>query len=99
MSLATHCFVLGAAFCAGPLLAVASAPAPDGGVVLVLSPPWAASEEIVHQSHGRLLGPDTGRFATFAVSEAPGFASRLKKHGAWFVLDGTKMAQLCGVEE
>ncbi len=99
MSIATHCFVLGVALCAGPILTIASRSPVAGGVVMVVAPPWTEGEDIIASSNGRILGPATSRFATLAVSEDPAFLSRLKSNGAWIVLDANKIAELCGASE
>lgn len=99
MSLATHCFVLGAALCAGPVLAVANATPVAGGIVLVISPPWIKSEDVIASSDGRALGPVSGRLSMLAVSQNPSFFSNLKSNGAWFVVDASRIAQLCGALE
>ena len=88
----------GLALMAGPVMLLAAPPAAAGGLVLVISPPWSGgAARIVVQSGGQLVGPDAAPFARFATSEGPKFDRKLREAGAWAVLDGTRLAAICGV--
>lgn len=81
---------------AGPLLPLLTVPAADDGIVLVLSPPWNDAIGIIDRAGGRPIGPEQGWFGTFATSDVPGFADRLRTAGAWTSLNATALAALCG---
>ncbi|WP_424932467.1 hypothetical protein [Amaricoccus macauensis] len=83
---------------AGPILAVSqSAPMP-GEVVVVAVPPWAPSpEDLVARAGGHMVGPERTAVAALAVSEDPAFPDTLRGLGAWLVLDGRSLANICGV--
>lgn len=82
----------------GPVLALAGA-APSGPLVVVVSAPGAeARDAMIRRAGGSPVGPVRTPFAGLAMSEAPGFAERLREAGAWIVLDGQRIAQICGLE-
>ena len=97
MSLATHCFVLATAFCAGPVLSIAAAEPDTGDLVLVIAAPFADMTSLVDLSGGRIVGPNTGVIGALAISDSPAFFETLKENGAWGVADGNLIAQLCGI--
>lgn len=81
----------------GPALALVSSPAVPGEPVLVLTLPWNGSAEgLIEQSGGFALGPISVPLATLAMPEAPDFIQKLKSGGAWLVLDGRRLAAICG---
>lgn len=82
----------------GPVFALANAKPQVGEIVLVVGPDPAAHHISVHEIGGRVLGPEYSRFGVFAISEEPGFAAALLAQGVWIVLDGRRMAALCGIE-
>jgi hypothetical protein len=96
MSLTTHIFILVMAALTGPILALSAARPVPGELVLVIAPPWIDRVEAISQSGGQVIGPITPFFQTFALSDQPSFDTILKENGAWFVLDGRRLALLCG---
>jgi hypothetical protein len=44
------------------------------------------------------VGPSQAALAGFASSRAPDFPRRLRDAGAWLVLDGARIARICGFE-
>jgi hypothetical protein len=82
----------------GPVLAVAGA-APSGTLVLVVSAPGpGARDALIRSAGGRPVGPSQAALAGFATSRAPDFPRRLRDAGAWLVLDGARIARICGFE-
>lgn len=98
MPIAVYGAVFAISLLAGPVLAIANAEPIPGEISLVIGPPWRSLEALVTASDGKLIGPGANRYGALAVSDNPDFFDDLKASGAWFVLDGTRMAQLCGVE-
>lgn len=81
---------------AAPIAVLFSAPVAEGNVVLVIAPPWGNPADIISNAGADLLGPETAPFAAFASSDVLELESRLMRAGAWAVLDGQKISNLCG---
>lgn len=81
----------------GPVLAVANAQPVTGSVSLVIGSPWKSSMDIITETDGQLVGPYSLRIGALAASDDPEFINDLKSAGAWFILDGDRLAQMCGV--
>ncbi len=83
-------------FAALPVSLLFSARPVAGAPVLVVAPPWGAAgdaAQIVQTERGRLIGPVQASFAVLALVDDP---ARLSRAGAWAVLDGRRIARLCG---
>jgi|GEM_PF-5859193 len=77
---------------AGPVAAVALAPAPgSAGPVLIIAPNPA---EIVVATGGWEVSPLRTKWAVLAQGDA-GFVSRVQSAGAWRVTDGQWVAAIC----
>lgn len=98
MPLITYGLVLISLLFAGPLLALAASKPVPGEVVLVIGPGVTERHVMIAAAGGRLLGPAEARFGVLALSEKDDFAASLMAQGAWFVVDGRRVAFLCGVE-
>lgn len=86
------------ALVASPVVLVASSTPRDGIPVIVVGAPWGDRlETVISQAGGQILGPESAPFARIATSDTPEFFQRLRDAGAWAVLDGTRLATLCGV--
>lgn len=86
------------AFLAMPVALATGARAEPGQIALVIAPPWAiegGAAAVAAAAGGREVGPMRAPFAVLAVLEAPDMALR---YGAWLVLDGRFVAQVCGVD-
>lgn len=93
-----YCLLAVVSLSAGPVIAVFSVPPAGGELVLVITPDSTQRARIVAAADGRLVGPEEALLGSFAVSESPDFAERLKTSGAWIVVNGRHVARLCGVE-
>lgn len=98
MPLITYGLALISLLFAGPLLALAASKPVPGEAVLVISPGAAERHIMIAAAGGRVLGPAEARFGVLALSEEDDFVASLLAHGAWFVVDGRRVAFLCGVE-
>lgn len=78
-------------------LALATPRAGDG-LLLVIHPPWRDGDAIVEGAGGRAFGPVRMALATMATAERPdeAFRADARDAGAWFILDATALAALCG---
>ena len=83
---------------AGPLLALAAAKPQRGEIMLVIGPDAVAVQTAVLNAGGRVIGPQVARFGVLALSAEEAFATTLLEEGAWFVVDGRRIAFLCGIE-
>ncbi|PJE27736.1 hypothetical protein SAMN06297129_0305 [Pseudooceanicola antarcticus] len=81
----------------GPVLALASLPPVNHGLVLVVSPPWTEREAQILAAGGRGIGPRIAAMGTLAQADAPDFGPRLRAAGPFLVLDGRALTALCGV--
>ena len=83
---------------AGPV-ALAMGAEPDvGAPVLVVAPPWGPPpESIVHAAGGAVMSPEQNTISTLAVSEDADFLEKLRQSGAIILLDGRRLAAICGV--
>jgi len=85
----------------GPTAALVAAGAPDpasaAAPVLAVAPPWIDLDAAIARAGGRAISPAPAPLAALAVGPGPDFARRLKAAGAWMVLDGRRLADLCGV--
>lgn len=67
-----------------------------GEPVLVISPPWTvAAAEVISRSGLREISPERAPFGALTVLNDTADALRLKSNGAWLVLDGKMIAQIC----
>jgi len=91
--------ILMGVFCvlAGPVLALISSPPVPGRPVLVVTVPWGTgAEDLIVLAGGVPMGPVSAPIASMAMSDTAGFVTRLKQAGAWLVLDGQRLAEICG---
>ena len=98
MPLITYGLALISLLFAGPLLALAASKPVPGEAVLVIGPGTAARAEMIEAAGGRVRGPEDARFGALALSDNDDFAAALLERGAWFVVDGRRVAFLCGVD-
>lgn len=77
-----------------PILTIAAQGAPAVG--LVVSNPWNQSaQSIVALSNLQEIGPIQGMYGAFVLIETNESIQSLYENGAWFVLDGQKILELC----
>ena len=80
-----------------PLLALAAHQGvPTGEPVLVITLPWrAGAAEVISRSGLQEVSPERAPFGALTVLDDLADAGRLKENGAWFVIDGKMIAQIC----
>lgn len=83
----------------GPLIVFASSPADGNGPLLVVSGWGHDGLRLVAEAGGQIYGPVRAPLGVLAFSADPAFADTLRAAGAWAVLDGSKIAALCGAEQ
>ena len=93
--------------CCGAFMTAALAPllllievqsAEIGSPVLVVSVPWGATAaQIVKRAGLFEIAPERAPLGALTTLSAPSDIENLKKNGAWLVIDGKKVAELCGV--
>lgn len=82
--------------CAPILMFATQGPPSPGSVGLVISKPWDRSaRSIVASSNLHEVGPIQGHFGTFVMIETSESVQTLYANGAWFVVDGQKILELC----
>ncbi len=82
----------------GPLLALAAADPVPGEIMLVIGPSASVQPAVITAAGGHLIGPELARFGALAQSDLAEFSHVLVEQGAWFVVDGRRIAAFCGVE-
>ncbi|WP_294225241.1 hypothetical protein [uncultured Shimia sp.] len=90
--------ILAVVFCltVTPVLAIVSAPVKAGGPVLVVARPGTDLTDLIETSGGQVVGVTRAPLAVMGWSEDDAFEQRLKRNGAWAILDGEALAWLCG---
>ena len=83
---------------AGPIAALTFAEPARSDIALVIAPPWVAHDELIEAADGKIIGPTSAYFGVLATSEQADFVETVKSKGAWFVLDGERMAAICGIK-
>lgn len=67
-----------------------------GGPRLVIIPPWKSASAIVERSGGSLVGPYVAPFAVLASFENTQSEEHALSLGAWAIIDGSKISEICG---
>lgn len=67
-----------------------------GKPVLIVAPAGAAAV-VARSAGGQVIGPEAAPFAVLAVFDAPPPRVDLVRLGAWVVIDGRRLAAICGV--
>lgn len=80
----------------GPLIVLASADAPKDAPLLVISGWGDTAEARIAAAGGEVVGPIRAPLGLFATSRDPKFPDALRAAGAWAVIDGGRIAALCG---
>ena len=90
--------ILAVLFCltVTPVLAIVSVPVQAGGPVLVVARPGTDLTKLVEASGGWVVGVSRAPLAVMGASDGDDFQQRLKRNGAWAILDGEALAWLCG---
>ncbi|MEH7826640.1 hypothetical protein [Gemmobacter denitrificans] len=93
-------FVMGSSVVAvalSPLLALfAAAPPPEGGVALVVAAPWGkAAAQVAQDAHIQEIGPERAPIGVLVKLGDEGSVTRLYENGAWFVVNGQRILELC----
>lgn len=66
-----------------------------GEIALVISAPWTSAAEVVEQADIVEIAPERAAFGALVFLDTPQSIERLFAAGAWFVIDGKRVLQLC----
>jgi len=80
-------------------LALLARPATGAGIVVVVLPPWMDADTLLTQAGGRVVGPERAPLGVLAQVETVSALKKLRHLGAWAVMDGAALAELCGVDD
>lgn len=81
----------------GPALGVLGSPyQPDAPALVIASPLSGGTEAVVTRAGGWLVGPRQPLVGRLATGPGPDFEQRLRRAGAWLVLDGARFTSYCG---
>ncbi len=82
----------------GPVAVLSAGPVPEPfAAVLVVTPPWVSATEVIQRAGGALRGPVQPRLGRIASSQDPEFENRLRREGAWLIINDTRLLAFCGV--
>lgn len=93
-------FVIGTSVMAvvlSPLLVlVAGDPPGAGSVALVISKPWSKTAgQVVKDAQLQEVGPQRAPVGALVDLRDEDSVAQLYRHGAWFVIDGRRILELC----
>ena len=73
--------------------------ADQGDLALVIPYPWGPeASEIITRSGMVETYPVRAPFGSLTVINTPGDLTKLRELGAWFILDGKKVAEICSAK-
>lgn len=78
-------------------LALVSAPLNNDGPILMIFPPWKDLDHALAQTGAVEISPLRAPFAALIEAPTEHIQTALINQGAWTLLDGAFIAQLCGV--
>lgn len=87
-------FLLAMSALPGPVSAIWSAVPVQGAPVVALVAPWADRQAMLAAADARQIGIRAAPFALLAAGDGD-VAGRLRAAGAWMVMNGRAVAQLC----
>jgi hypothetical protein len=92
------CLIL-SCFCGPPALGLLGVPVATDSPRLVVFAPWQDGVALVQQAGGQPVGPLRAPMGILAYApDTPGFDTRLRQQGAWAIVNGDVLAQLCGLD-
>lgn len=82
-----------------PLLVLFSLEKPAlGEIALVIAPPWkGGTTQVAHLANVPQVSPEQALFGGFVEIEDQGATDRLYGSGAWIVVKGQRLAEICGI--
>ncbi|WP_417253947.1 hypothetical protein [Celeribacter sp.] len=80
------------------LVTVVSGPVRGETPTLAIIPPWEDADQMLARVGLTRIGPLRAPFGTLVDTRSEADLIALSHAGVWFVLDGSKIAQLCGIE-
>lgn len=82
--------------CSPALMLLGQGPPQAGEAALVIAPPWGASAaEIAAKSGVWEVAPERAPMGALVMLEHPQNVDSLYRQGAWLVLNGKKVLELC----
>ena len=86
-----------AVLCSPALVLVAQGRPPAGEVALVIASPWGKSAaEIAAFSGMQEVAPERAPMGALVMLKSPRSVDRLYSQGAWLVVNGRRVLELCG---
>lgn len=81
-----------------PAVMLTSATPVLGQPVLVVAPPWSGgAAAVIARADGLPIGPEGAPFASLSANTDPAYVTQLQTAGAWLVLDGSVIAEICNI--
>lgn len=81
-----------------PILSLLLLPPPQAGdVALVLAAPWEDAASIADRAEVREVAPERAPLGVLVALDSPQSVARLYSQGAWLVIDGKRVLELCAI--
>ena len=81
-----------------PVLTLLSIPRPQAGdIALVIAAPWENAAGIADRADVREVAPERAPLGVLVALEGPHSVDRLYSQGAWLVIDGKRVLELCAI--
>lgn len=81
-----------------PILPLLLQPPPGvGEVALVIAAPWGNTANILEKAEAAEVAPERAPFGALVLLNSPQSLERLYASGAWFVIDGKRVLELCAI--
>lgn len=83
--------------CSPVLPLLLQAPPEIGEVALVVTAPWDNTANILDEAEVAEVAPQRAPFGALVLLDSPNSLDRLYASGAWFVVDGKRVLELCAI--
>jgi hypothetical protein len=81
-----------------PILALVTQAQPKvGGIALVVASPWRDAAQIAGNAGLQEVAPERAPLGVLVALESPQHITQLYAHGAWLVIDGERVLELCAI--
>ena len=68
-----------------------------GDIALVVATPWGDASWIANKAGVQEVAPERAPLGVLVALESPESVSQLYAHGAWLVIDGERVLELCAI--
>jgi hypothetical protein len=81
-----------------PILSLLVMPRPQAGdIALVIAAPWGNAAGIADRADVQEVAPERAPLGVLVALDSPQSVARLYSQGAWLVIDGKRVLELCAI--